>query len=141
MYFRSNGLIDAGSRFTGGIPEKLELSAENFMIAFEAGVRGSFLTDKTDKEIQKIKEKEVKDRDKMSEINKSKMSDGNNSDLVEEIKDMTKLLDKPQQVKAMEILKLNKITSLKDPDKLSSIDLTKAIEAIKNLKTDDTSNQ
>ena len=38
----------------------------------------------------------------------------------------------------MEILKLNKITSLKDPDKLSGVDLVKALEAIKNLKTNDT---
>lgn len=40
MYFRENLFVDAGGRFSG-LPEKLPLSAENFMIAFESGVKNS----------------------------------------------------------------------------------------------------
>ena len=40
MYFRENLFVDAGGRFKG-LPEKMPLSAENFMIAFETGVKNS----------------------------------------------------------------------------------------------------
>lgn len=40
MYFRENNFVDAGGRFNG-LPEKLPLSAENFMQAFEMGVKNS----------------------------------------------------------------------------------------------------
>lgn len=59
MYFQNNGFIDCGSRFSG-LPEKLELSAENFMKAFEIGVKNA-MGDKSEKEIKQIKEQEVKE--------------------------------------------------------------------------------
>ena len=59
MHFRDNGLVDAGSRFQE-MPEKLELSAENFMKAFETGVKNSSCDGKvmTDKEIAKKRKEE-----------------------------------------------------------------------------------
>jgi hypothetical protein len=40
MWFRSNGIVDAGSRFEG-MPEKMELSAKNYIKAFNTGVEAS----------------------------------------------------------------------------------------------------
>ena len=57
MNFVSNGLIDCGSRFNG-MPDKLELSAENFMVAFETGVKNSMKKSISDKEIEKLKKAE-----------------------------------------------------------------------------------
>lgn len=60
MNFVSNGLIDCGSRFSG-MPEKLELSAENFMAAFETGVKNSMRKPISDKEIEELREKEQRE--------------------------------------------------------------------------------
>ncbi|HEY8805683.1 MAG TPA: AAA family ATPase [Clostridium sp.] len=60
MYFRNTSVVDAGGRFVG-LPEKLELSAENFMLAFETGVKNSMLVPVSDKEIEKKKKVEVKE--------------------------------------------------------------------------------
>lgn len=51
LNFRSNGLLDCGSRFSD-LPEKLPLSAENFMKAFEQGVKGSMKKKLTDSEMK-----------------------------------------------------------------------------------------
>ena len=63
MYFQSNGLVDAGGRFTG-LPEKLPLSADSFMSAFEMGVKGSMMTDNvSEKDIKKMQDNENKERE------------------------------------------------------------------------------
>lgn len=59
MYFVSNGLVDAGGRFNG-LPEKMELSADNFMKAFEIGVKNSIIGDNSDKIIEERKIAEEK---------------------------------------------------------------------------------
>jgi hypothetical protein len=41
MHFRDDGLVDCGSRFPG-LPDKMPLSAENYVKAFEQGVRHHF---------------------------------------------------------------------------------------------------
>lgn len=57
MYFRENLFVDAGGRFKG-LPEKLPLSAENFMLAFETGVKNSMGDSVNDYNIEKQKEEE-----------------------------------------------------------------------------------
>ena len=52
MYFRDYNFVDAGARFVG-LPEKLPLSAENFMKAFEMGVENSRSQAQTKTEIKK----------------------------------------------------------------------------------------
>lgn len=59
MFFRDNGLIEAGGRFYG-LPEKLELNAKNFMEAFKLGVKNSMASQKTDEELKKQKHEEEK---------------------------------------------------------------------------------
>lgn len=41
MYFRDNGLVDAGSRFSG-MPESLPMSLENYIKAFNIGVEATY---------------------------------------------------------------------------------------------------
>lgn len=58
MVFCDNPFVDAGGRFNG-LPEKLPLSAENFMEAFKMGVKNSSRTEKmTDKKIEDLRKKE-----------------------------------------------------------------------------------
>ena len=118
--------------------ESEEEAIEKFENKFKEMVKNRLLKHGIKEDVEKLAKKQEKEKMEQVKqyIKESKVFD--NSDLVEKIKDMTKLLNKPQQVEAMEILKLNKITSLKDPDKLSGVDLVKALEAIKNLKTNDT---
>lgn len=60
MYFRDNNFVDAGGRFKG-LPEKLPLSAENFMKAFEMGVQNSKTTTLTKTEEKEQLEAEEKE--------------------------------------------------------------------------------
>ena len=62
MWFRSNGLVDCGTRFPQ-IPEKLPLSAENFMLAFETGVKSSMKKKVTDEEMKEMVIKEQQQAD------------------------------------------------------------------------------
>lgn len=75
MYFRDSGFVDAGCRFTG-LPEKLELSAENFMYAFEMGVKNSSINKPiSDEEIVKMKKSEEKTISKQAEKIKAKQAE------------------------------------------------------------------
>lgn len=56
MWFRSNGIVDAGSRFEG-MPEKMELSAPNYIKAFNIGVEAS----KKNKKYDAVKPQPVED--------------------------------------------------------------------------------
>ena len=62
MYFTSNGLIDCGSRFEG-LPEKLELSAENFMKAFKMGVENSLKKSKVKHNVEELRKEEKKEQE------------------------------------------------------------------------------
>lgn len=57
MYFRENLFVDAGGRFKG-LPEKLPLSADNFMLAFETGVKNSIGNSADNYDVEKLKEEE-----------------------------------------------------------------------------------
>ncbi len=72
MYFRDSGFVDAGGRFEG-LPEKLPLSAENFMKAFEMGVEASRIKPVDAKTIAKQKKDEEKQIEKQSEAVKEEV--------------------------------------------------------------------
>ena len=59
MYFRETTYVDAGGRFEG-LPEKLPLSAENFMKAFKMGVETSKKNKQSDAELKVQFEEENK---------------------------------------------------------------------------------
>lgn len=60
MHFRSDGSIDCGGRFKD-LPYELPYSAENYLIAFEQGVKSSILQPTTQKEIEKMAEIQEKE--------------------------------------------------------------------------------
>lgn len=66
MYFKNNGLIDCGCRFEG-LPEKLELSAENFMKAFKLGVENSLKKSNVKKDVEEMRNEEIKEQETEAE--------------------------------------------------------------------------
>lgn len=62
IYFRSDGFIDAGTRFPY-IEERVELSGENYIHAIEKAIVKSFGSNISKNELSKIKEKEVEDKE------------------------------------------------------------------------------
>lgn len=66
IYFRTDGFVDAGSRFKN-MPERVPMTPEDYLKAFEQGVKSSFETKVTDAKIEKIKKQEVEEREKLAE--------------------------------------------------------------------------
>lgn len=73
VYFRNNGFVNAGTRFSN-IVDKVELSAENFISAIEDAIKASMSTPATETEIKERKEIEVKENEKKASefVNKHK---------------------------------------------------------------------
>lgn len=96
MYFRDNNFVDAGGRFEG-LPEKLPLSAENFVEAFKMGVTNSQKNPMTKKqEAEKIKKEDEenkqngiktqqKEKNKIVSAIKDRLSSGLEADVIQEV--------------------------------------------------------
>jgi hypothetical protein len=67
IYLRGNSFIDAGSRFTV-LPEKIDLSPEAFLEAFEYGVKNSITEPVSESELNNMKKAEEKQHEKQAEI-------------------------------------------------------------------------
>jgi hypothetical protein len=133
MYFRPNGIVDAGGRFTN-LPEKLELSAENFMSAFEIGVKSSFLDGVSDTDLEKKKEQEIQQLERQAEVakkkEKEKETSENNADLVAVIQQKyPKATDDVKDV-VKDIMNRYNIANFKSPDELSTEGLQKIVEVL-----------
>lgn len=63
IYFRNDGFVDAGSRFSN-MPERVPMTAKNYIQAFEQGVKSSFVNPVSDKDIEKMKKEEVAKKEK-----------------------------------------------------------------------------
>lgn len=105
MYFTSNGLIDCGSRFEG-LPEKLELSAENFMKAFKMGVENSLKKSEVKHDIKQLQKEEKKQAEKdlkqvQQEVEEQEKEEEQKS--VDELK--SQLKDKLKDTNAKNIVK------------------------------------
>ena len=66
VYFRNNGYVNAGSRFSN-MPEKVELSAKNFIGAIEEGIKGSMVNKISDAEFEKAKQAEKIENEKKAQ--------------------------------------------------------------------------
>lgn len=118
MYFQNNGLIDCGGRFIG-LPEKLELSADNFMEAFKTGVKNS-LGDKTEEEVKEMKKAEQAENNEKAqqlikeiEEKENEENQGNIEDIIKEIKSKSVTTENKQiLVKSIKELGKSKITEL-----------------------------
>ena len=111
LNFRSNGLVDCGSRFNE-LPEKLELSAENFMKAFEIGVKSSMKKKLSDEEIKNAKAIEEKEIQQSAEkIREEVLSQAeedntiNKDELLPQIQDKMKSADAETRNKAIAFVK------------------------------------
>lgn len=88
MWFRSDGFVDAGSRFSE-MPERIEYGAENYIEAFEAGVKGAMANPVSDKEIATRKKEEKAERIKVAENFAKKSSlESQRSECVESIQSL-----------------------------------------------------
>ncbi len=91
IYFRSDNFVEAGGRFKN-MPERIEYGAQEFIDAIEQGIKSSFSTPVPDKEIEKMKQKELEEKSRKADefISKSKTS---NSNELSTIEDYVKRLD------------------------------------------------
>ena len=81
MHFRSNGEIDCGGRFKN-LPYSLPWGADNYLKAFEQGVKSSILKPVTNEEIKEIAKVQEKESEQKAENFSKKLS----------IEDMVKLI-------------------------------------------------
>lgn len=82
MVFRSDGSIDCGGRFKD-LPEYLPYSADNYLKAFEQGVKGSMLQSKTDDEIKEMAKNQEKELEQKIEQKNKRLTI---EEMVDEIK-------------------------------------------------------
>lgn len=76
IYFRTDGFVDAGSRFSN-MPERVPMSAKEYIKAFEQGVKNSFSSNVSDNEIEKIRKAELAEKEKKAAeyVEKAKTGD------------------------------------------------------------------
>lgn len=120
MYFTSNGLVDCGSRFED-LPEKLELSAENFMKAFRIGVENSLKKSDIKHDVEELrkeekKEQELEAKQVQQEVEQQEKEEEQKSvdELKSQLKDKLKTLEAKNIVK--EYMKENKVKSVANLD-------------------------
>lgn len=140
MYFRDTGLIDAKSRFVG-MPEKLPLSAQNFLQAFKEGVKNSQSNPISEKEMKKQLAEEKKESKILAETsakNEQKVDSRRKEDLVVSIKDAMKQIlsvkDATNVAKLQALFKEYQIGNADAIDKLELAQLISLLAAIEKLK-------
>lgn len=137
MYFRDTGLIDAKSRFVG-MPEKLPLSAENFLNAFKEGVKNSQSKPISEKEIKKQVAKEQKDSQLLSEsaVKAEQKNDSKRKeDLVTSVKDRVKeILMKKDATNTAKLSALFKEFGVASADGIDELELTQLITLLNAIE-------
>ena len=130
MVFCDDTFVDAGGRFTG-LPKELPLSAENFMKAFEQGVRNS----------SKASPEEIQERFKQEEIENNAIAEQQAEQLrlnkKIQVVDEIKVFIKADQLKSMKILKplvtKYKMTGF-DNDSLNAVEYENLVEMKEKLE-------
>lgn len=132
MYFTSNGLVDCGSRFED-LPEKLELSAENFMKAFRTGVENSLKKSDIKHDVEELrkeekKEQELEAKQVQQEVEQQEKEEQQKSvdELKSQLKDKLKDTNAKNIVK--EYMKENKVKSV------ASLDVQQLKEVLSKLQ-------
>ena len=123
MYFRDNNFVDAGGRFKD-LPEKLPLSAENFMKAFEIGVQASRTQNITKAEEKKLLKEEEEFNDKAAQKLKERELKNKKKNLANQINEkLTSNPDKDSLIELQKIISDNNIKGFDDKS-LESVDLS-----------------
>lgn len=120
IYFRNNGFVNAGSRFSN-IVEKTELSAVNFITAIKDAIKNSMTEKISDEEFAK-REKEEKEANKKkaeeyihTQIEKAKV-ENTETDKIEKLETIKSNMDKISYDKLMEIMSKYKLSNFNDID-------------------------
>ena len=118
MWFRTDGFVDAGGRFSE-MPERVEYGAENYIEAFEEGVKKAINGKVSDAEIKKRKSAEVKARKEKAEEfaeeeTKNKVDISKNEDLIDTIKTKFPDADDDTKAKVKNIMAEYNIPNFKD---------------------------
>ena len=118
MWFRTDGFVDAGGRFSE-MPERVEYGAENYIEAFEEGVKKAINGKVSDAEIKKRKSAEVKARKEKAEEfaeeeTKNKVDVSKNEDLIDTIKTKFPDADDDTKAKVKDIMAEYNIPNFKD---------------------------
>jgi len=66
IYFRPDGFVDAGSRFKD-MPERVPMTARDYINAFEQGARGTYSKPLSEKELKNHKKAETEEKQKKSQ--------------------------------------------------------------------------
>jgi hypothetical protein len=133
IHFRDDNFnVDCGARFDN-IVAKVELSAENYISAVEDAIKSS-TKGKTDKDIEKMKKKEIKEREEKA---KKLVEDGTkvnvkeNEKLTEVIKNKFSEATDEAKEKAKEVMVEYGIKSFKDTDETPTIALQTIVDILK----------
>jgi hypothetical protein len=95
IYFRSDNFVEAGSRFAN-MPERVEYGAKEFIDAVEQGVKSSFSTPVSDKDLERMKKEELDNRKKKADVYVAKAKTGSveEADTLHTAEDYITLIDK-----------------------------------------------
>lgn len=96
IHFRSDGDIEAGSRFED-VPDKIEYDVDLFLETFEKAVLSAYNNDK--KAVTKAKKEQEKEREEKAKEYKEQTSEASAENLVGELDKLIKTMNKEQQDK------------------------------------------
>lgn len=131
MCFRSDGYVDAGSRFAE-MPERVLYGAKNYEQACKDGIKASLKKEVSDKQIAKMAEKNIAEKEKAAkEFVKTDIAnseeDSSREDLFKFIAERFKALSPEVKKEIQGIMKEHSIKKVSAPD--ASIEGLKAIKA------------
>lgn len=134
MWFRTDGFVDAGGRFSE-MPNRIEYGAKNYIDAFEEGVKKSIHNNISDTEIAKRKEIEVKEREQKSDnyvdsITANKIDEERNVELVTVIQNKFTEADTATKRKVKEIMQEHDVPNFKQPESIPTMVLEQIVEVL-----------
>lgn len=122
MYFRSDGYVEAGSRFTN-VPDRIEYNIDGFLGVFKHAVESEF---EKGADLEQIKQEQAERREKAAEVYIEEQKNADSlEELVNAIEDKIKGLSKSQKVSLSNSMKeavgTNDYKSLEDADQLKIV--------------------
>ena len=88
MHFRSDGFVDAGSRFAE-LPSKVPYGADEYIEAVEEGIKNSLNREVSDKEMEKLKKESIKEKhEKAKEFAEKEIAHEQEEEMEEEVNEL-----------------------------------------------------
>lgn len=134
MWFRTDGFVDAGGRFSE-MPNRIEYGAKNYIDAFEEGVKKSIHNNISDTEIEKRKEIEIKEREQKSDnyvdsIAANKIDEERNIELVTVIQNKFTEADTATKREVKQIMQEHDVPNFKQPESIPTMVLEQIVEVL-----------